>query len=415
MNKAAAALKNHDLSVNFAGSSMTSYPIASYITSFCRSCVGELMNFNQFDKDGQPAVYAVTTDGFITSVSREQLITPAGGLCQMVQDSFTARGFVVKPFIGTEASGNCGIFLKTRGYAIIDTVTLVDGLPPTPAQSLKKMAAIGVQVDRYDSADPVRDFLEKIFTGYADKSYFVKLTKIRAEQVGNPDAITERRLAQSCKIDMTYDMKHTPVNITSRSIVWAGKKYVFPSFDTVPLQSSVDFHLLRSLRRRDNGRDLRVLWPCLTDPALPQRVLVHTGDLPLPVSPAWTYLQFDTVLPEFVYEKDLIDAYFRDNVGVSVANDFCSFANIPTELIGQYIPKSPKTLDFNYTTHRVALIELLINMREIPTYMVSDDYIECMERFHEYSGGDYHRSAPVVINGGSDNTTYYTKIGDIDD
>lgn len=410
INKAAAALKNHDFSTNFAGSAITNFALSSYITGFCRSCVGELMQFNP--------IFACTTDGYITSVSREQLITPAGGLCQTVQDSFTARGFTAKPFIGTEASGNCGIFLKTRGYAIIDTVTLVDGMPPTPAQSLKKMAAIGVQVDRYDSTDPVRDFLEKIFTGYADKSFFVKLTKIRAEQVGNPDAVTEKRLSLACKIDMTYDMKHVPINIENNSITWAGKTYFFPSFDTIPLHSSVDFHLLRSLRRRDNCRDLQVLWPGLSDPVFPKMTLAYTGDLPMPVSPAWTCLEFDTVLP-VVYEKDLIDAHFRDTVGVPVDNNFCSFADTPKELVGVHIPKSLKTLDFNYTTHRVALIELLINMREIPSYMVFGDYAECMERFYKFSDGDYERSAPIVINAGSGNDQsahgFYTAIGDIND
>jgi hypothetical protein len=302
---------------------------------------------------------------------------------------------------------------------IIDTETLVDGLPPTPAQSLKKMAGIGVQVDKYDSDDPIRDFLEKIFTGYADKSYFVKLVKIRAEQVGNPSAVTEKRHSLGCKVDMTYDMKHVPINVENNSITWAGKTYYFPSFDTVPLHSSVDFHLLRSLRRRDNGRDLQVLWPGLSDPAFPKMTLAYTGDLPMPVSPAWTYMAFDTVLPEYVYEKDLIDGYFRDTVGMPVDNNFCSFADTPEELVGVHVPKSLKTLDFNYTTHRVALIELLINMREIPTYMVCGDYIECMERFYKFSDGDYERAAPIVINAGFDNnpqaTGFYTEIGDIND
>ncbi|MBV5341918.1 MAG: hypothetical protein J0665_20570 [Deltaproteobacteria bacterium] len=373
---AIAAVKNHDFSANFSGSSVTSFPLAATICGFTRATVGELLNFN-------PA-FGITTDGFITERSRAELVTPPGGLCQMVQDSFTARGFTAKQFIGTEASGNCSIFLKTRGYAIIDTESHVDGQPPTPNQMLKKMAGIGLQVDKYKSLDPVQDFLEMIFSGWADKKYFIKLTKIRAEQLSDDAAVPERRTSEKAKVNMSFDMKHIPAGIEHRSITWAGRTYWFPSFSSVPLQTPSDFHTLRALRQRDHGMDLQVLWPGLMDDNFPKMTLTYTGDLDLPLSTGWDRLDFDVVLPEFVYTKDLIDSYIKERTGLPTDINF-QMCGDALKSIG-HVPQSKKTLDFIISSHEAALVELLIDMRELPTYMTFGDYLTLADRFNDFNG-----------------------------
>ena len=239
----ASALKAHNLEKHVNVSSMTCYPLAAYITGFCRATVGEMLQQNP--------CYGITTDGFITPISREKLVIKDGDLCDQVQKRLTAGAFT-KNFIGTDASGNRSLFLKTRGYL------LIDDSQPTPKEKMQKMAAMGIKVDKYNSPDPVQDFVRILQKGYSDKEYFPKLNKIRVEQRKNPGKviIPERRVLFDVKSDMTFDMKHIPLAPTTEQFEWNGVQYPFTLFETQPLETADDFHILRALRKRDHLRDL---------------------------------------------------------------------------------------------------------------------------------------------------------------
>jgi hypothetical protein len=183
-----------------------------------------------------------------------------------------------KDFIGCEASGRRSLFLKTRGYFLVGNKPSSENdllkKPPCAIKRivlqpgelhdwtirsfyrLNKMAAMGAKVYKDSSPDPIKDFLEILKKGYSDKKYFVKLNMIRAEQRLNPYAVPEERLMNNVKTDMTFDMKHIPVNPITEKFEWNGKYYPFTSFETEPLDTYMDFHILRALRRRDHTRDI---------------------------------------------------------------------------------------------------------------------------------------------------------------
>jgi hypothetical protein len=79
----ATAIKTHNFDKFVNISSMTCYPLASYITGFCRATVGELLQHNK--------CYAITTDGFLTPVSRKKLVINDGDLCDQVQSKANSK------------------------------------------------------------------------------------------------------------------------------------------------------------------------------------------------------------------------------------------------------------------------------------------------------------------------------------
>jgi hypothetical protein len=78
------------------------------------------------------------------------------------------------------------------------------------------------------------------------------------EQRKNPGKVIvpEKNVLFDVKSDMTFDMKHIPLAPTTEQFEWNGVQYPFTLFETQPLETADDFHILRALRKRDHLRDL---------------------------------------------------------------------------------------------------------------------------------------------------------------
>jgi hypothetical protein len=231
-----ASIKSHEITKRVPTSAMTCYPLASYMTGFCRATVGELLQLN--------ACYGITTDGFITPTPLDKLVV--GALCKRVQEKVVVydNKDKLKPFIGTDAEGDQSLFLKTRGYAIIKN------------GEATKIAAMGAQVKR-DKSQSVIDFVEQLQRGRGDKSFFPSLPSLRDRQKKYAPASPNIEVYKDAKLNMTYDMKRVPLKPKIKAFIFNGKRYRFVSFATKPLESVLDFHILRSLAHRDILRPFR--------------------------------------------------------------------------------------------------------------------------------------------------------------
>jgi len=399
----ATAIKAHNFDRFVKVSSMTCYPLASYITGFCRATVGELLQNNE--------CYGITTDGFITPVSRDKLVINDGDLCDQVQSKLRNGGFD-KDFIGCDASGSTSLFLKTRGYLLIGRKPLKEDFdfvgpptlkdmnkkwaeigPPTRKDMLQKMAAMGVQVDKYNSHDPIKDFLKALQKGYADKKYFMKLNKIRADKIldftvsppeliSNPDTVPQEKILPDVKADMTFDMKHIPISPKTEYFEWDDVKYPFTSFKTEPLDTAADFHILRALRRRDPKRDIpsALLKPTFvfTDPA-------EYGSEGL--DDANAYFQG-------------VDDAIKDMEHKFTATQPLTPVQAPVPQPQQPPTKQKKTktmlingveqsqiIDIDIKSVIPQLREQWLISKSIPTYMEEPDYKHMLTRFDEFRNG----------------------------
>jgi hypothetical protein len=358
---AAAAIKAHDLDKRVNASSMTCYPLASYITGFCRATVGELLQNNP--------CYGITTDGFITPVSREKLVIHDGDLSDHVQKKLASGGFH-KNFIGCDASGSRSLFLKTRGYLLAASNETNSPNDSTKrSEKLQKMAAMGIKIDKKNSPDPVRDFLEALKKGYADKEHFVKLNKIREEQKKNPAAAPEKRIQKNVKADRSFDMKHLPVNPVTENFEWAGKQYSFTSFETAPLDTATDFHILRALRGRDNERDLP---KALNDPNFAYTDI-----------PEWAYNTEDD--SESDNNSKVTTIPKPEDQKTASPEQSTEKQKIKTKVIDGV--SKPQTIDYNVKTSPKSIIELQLRACQIPTYMEEPDYERMLKKFDEFRNG----------------------------
>lgn len=362
IQETASALKNHDLDRQISTSAMTCFPIASYICGFCRSVVSELLQLND--------CYGITTDGYITPTPRDQLIT--GDLCNRVQKRLKTGkdgGFGDKKFIGCDYVANKSLFLKTRGYMFIDTnkPTKEDDREFSPKSMLQKIAKMGAQLKELEIDDPTKTFLEYLQNGYSDKKYFVKLTKIRKEQITTNTATPEMRKATDTAITMTYDMKHVPVDPKLKYFDWYGVYYPFVSFETVPLETAADFHILRMMIDRDYSDDL----VAYADPGVP--------DLIFPIGNAET--EYDKMLNHWKNTAIDIDDTRPFPYKIVKGKVVRTVVECPSN-------KSKTTTLFKFKQDKKRLTEVLLKLRAVPKYLELDDYKRLLAEFEKYKAGE---------------------------
>ncbi|MCB2215686.1 MAG: DNA polymerase [Desulfobulbaceae bacterium] len=229
--------------------SLTCIPIAAYCTSFCRAAMGELLAL------GNPA-YAITTDGFISPVTPENLrrdgilLTETDkclrGLTRVSTGEPLGYEFIEADFVAEQS-----LFLKTRGYVLVGTKS---GKPAI------KMAKMGVQTkagapDNDALYDPrVAEFLTHLIAGeYPKKSWRgFKLLK-KGHQNKLPIPVTRK-----ATLSHSYDFKRKPEQpISDAEFSYGGVAFVHPRFTTVPLATETEFKRLRTESARLGMKNAR--------------------------------------------------------------------------------------------------------------------------------------------------------------
>lgn len=304
--QAATSFKSHNLQKPLEISSVTCYPLASFITGFCRAAVAELLQKHD--------CYGITTDGFISPLpdgtitkdpgpdlnnpiryTSEELNLGKDSFCGRVHD----RVKDLNPFIGIDSQGDKSLFLKTRGYLLV-TGDLLQKLARGGAQTRR----VNKKSDSSEHIKAVEEFLKITQRGKCDKVSWRSLPNQRKywraelDELFDSDevlsrakqALTTTRIRvmhsdkgliqyskaeslygrisakrqlkhtkdslplqvtfKDAKVNITFDMKRIPKDPVLKPFYWQGKKYEYVSFETDPLNSLTDFHLLRALADR---------------------------------------------------------------------------------------------------------------------------------------------------------------------
>jgi len=201
-------------------------------------------------------------------------------------------------------------------------------------------------------------------------------------------------------------MKHIPEDPKIQIFYWQGEKYPFVSFNTRPLETAMDFHVLRSLIYRDNEKDI--------PEALRSHEFLHkvssfdsrnSKPLDNPVS-----FEYENTL---YWETDCINRHFR-RCGLHVeayepsSLEFENSVEYDADTIktfvgwfkqryeahfqGRFVPKLPEPvpteceISFNMKNDAQLLIDVLKRAKAIPDYMWLDDYERLLEKFYDYLG-----------------------------
>lgn len=276
---------------------------------------------------------------------------------------------------------------------IDDNKKLAEIGPPTRRDMLQKMAAMGVQVDRGKYSDPIGDFLKALQKGYADKKFFLKLNSVREGQRSNPNTVPESKIMDDVKADMTFDMKHVPVNPRTENFEWDGQKYPFTSFETEPLDTSMDFHILRALRKRDHNRDIpkALLAPefIFTDP---EQFSNPDYDY------AKSYFEgYDDAIKEMEHKYNVSKPENPEQIPTTQSDQTEQTSTAPqqqpptkpkkikTMLINGV--EKPQVIDIDIKSVISEYVEHHLLIKSIPTYMEEPDYTRMLVQYNEFRNG----------------------------
>lgn len=236
-------------------SSIACFPLAAYMTSFCRAVVGELL------LEGNRC-YGITTDGFISPESDLK----TGHICKLVQEKFDELNLGFQ-FVGVEFEGDKSLFLKTRGYVIVNSAE-------TDPRKRFKTAAMGIQKQRWyetpEDAEPidadieVRSIVDALRDGQFDKTSWPSFTQRsfdepKFEGISRRDWKPIPRVSVA-HVNTTYDLKRLPVSIEEGKFIHNDISFDCLQMVTKPLKSIDDFYRLRRLAGRNlKAEDVEIL------------------------------------------------------------------------------------------------------------------------------------------------------------
>ena len=229
-------------------SQITNPYFASYITSFVRACVGEIINLIPNDK----MVFSVTTDGFITDANEQEIHQATSGTISSLFSNSRLKLSNNHEVLSKKHSVQQVLGWKTRGQA-----TLIKGEGEIKNKKLYILAKAGIQPpplirDVWEQNDYIVDLF---FNRYGSKDINVDVhTSLRDMILYHADLVnktSERRL------NMEYDFKRRPISVSEKEIIFDNKKYNHLVFNTSAWTNVEEFKSFRSMfdnYRKNNER-----------------------------------------------------------------------------------------------------------------------------------------------------------------
>lgn len=220
-----------DAMVPLPPSQITQPFFASFITSFVRAVLGEILNGFSSDVD----VFSVTTDGFLSNASDAELTSATSGpIFKLFADARLALDNSGKP-IETKHEIGRPIGWRTRGSA-----TLVPGNGPNGIVLQKG----GLKTNEQLSTADENEYVINQFLNRTPESVIQYRSAIGVKDMVRIDSDLlflniEKRLS------MEFDWKRKPVSERDVEFNHAGTRHKHLSFNTVPHKTHAEFEAYR--------------------------------------------------------------------------------------------------------------------------------------------------------------------------
>ena len=220
-------------------SRITNPIFASFITGFTRASLGEMMNALPKDK----MVFSVTTDGFLTNATPQELEQASGG--ELAKLFFESRKQLVgksEPVTEIKHQIRKPLGWRTRGQA-----TLMKGKQPLEEGAKDLVCAkAGIKVEHYfDQEQQNIEIVEKFINRAPDdKVIFRPFISIKDQlrfDHDNVEYLLERVLS------MEFDWKRRVVSATDHQFEFDGSTHNHLCFNTAPWQTVDQFRQMRDL------------------------------------------------------------------------------------------------------------------------------------------------------------------------
>lgn len=240
--------------VDLQPSVITNPVYSGFITSFCRGVLSEIMNNLPSDR----VVFSVTTDGFLTNTTEEELKKSTHGvLCRYYKDSR-------KQLVGDETIYEVKHVVRqplgwrTRGQSTIKP-GLTDDLPSPKEEDLIVLAKGGIKLPEKLSKREENYRMVDLFFERTPNSQLPEITGIGIKDMylKGEDFID---VSYMKRVSMEFDWKRKPINPRMMTVSTpSGKTFTHLRFDTVPWDSMDQFFTTRNMWDDYQRSDLRCL------------------------------------------------------------------------------------------------------------------------------------------------------------
>jgi DNA polymerase type B, organellar and viral len=217
-------------------SSITNPFFAAYITSLVRAVIGELINAIPRDK----SVFSVTTDGFLTNASSEEIRWAATGDVARIF-SQTRQRLAGNPEILTEKHAVKRLLgMRTRGQA-----TLEEGSGAHSKGIVLAKAGIKTPSHTTTVAEQNDYIVESFINRLPGRRFLIDTqTTLREIMLFNADLVMKRT---ERSISMEYDFKRCPERAWDSELAFKGKNYQHLAFTTKPWTTVEEFKETRGM------------------------------------------------------------------------------------------------------------------------------------------------------------------------
>ena len=219
-------------------SQITNPYYASYITSFVRACVGEIINAIPSHK----MIFSVTTDGFITDASDEEIAKASNGI---ISSHFSKSRI--------ELSGSGDVLSKKHnvrqvlGWKTRGQATIIRGDGNEKDRKNYVLAKAGIQ-----TSPSIREIYEqnidivKLFftrTGTTERPVDVH-TSLRDMIFYHADLVNKTSIR---RLNMEYDFKRRPKSVADKTVNFEGIEYSHLILNTTAWETIEEFKSFRSM------------------------------------------------------------------------------------------------------------------------------------------------------------------------
>lgn len=222
--------------VQIPHSQITNPFFAAYITSMVRAVVGEIINAVPEDK----MVFSVTTDGFLTNATDEQMDTATKGpICRVFSEA--RRAISGSPIVHTKKHGVRQLLgWRTRGQATIKPGPKSEK-PSDPKPYVLAKASIRTPIATTNISEQNEYILTMFFERVAGRKFDAEIpTSMKDIMLLNTDYVMKQRQKT---VSMEYDFKRRP---RAATMMKAGKWWHL-AFSTKPWRTVEDFKNVRAV------------------------------------------------------------------------------------------------------------------------------------------------------------------------
>lgn len=218
-------------------SQITNPYFASYITSFVRAAVGEIIN----SIPNERMVFSVTTDGFITDATEAEIKKALSGPISEVFANSRLALTGKSEVLSEKHTVRQVLGWKTRGQA-----TLVEGDHQKNCETIV-LAKAGIQPPPWsrETTEQNEYIVELFFTRTGDQTVIVDTnTSLRDMVLYHADLVKKTSVR---RLNMEYDFKRRPYSVANVTINFNGKNYYHVAFSTRPWNTVEEFRTMRSM------------------------------------------------------------------------------------------------------------------------------------------------------------------------